>query len=54
MGLSMKVIVLHGEVPEGAGKDEKDVLVQVDIVSRALAEQGYEPMAVPVSWIFPA
>ena len=52
MGLSMKVIVLHGEVPEGAGKDEKDVLVQVDIVSRALAEQGYEPMAVPVSLDF--
>ena len=45
----MKVAVIHGEVAEGAGQDEKDVLVQVDVVSEGLAALGHEPVAVPVS-----
>lgn len=45
----MKVAVIHGEVAEGAGRDEKDVLVQVDVVSEGLAALGHEPIAVPVS-----
>lgn len=44
----MKAVVLHGEVPEGAGRDEQDTLVQAGHVSRALADLGYEcdPFAV--------
>ncbi len=49
----MRVVVLHGEVADGAGRDEQDVLVQATTVSRALAEQGYEPVALPVSLDFP-
>ena len=45
----MKVAVIHGEVAEHAGWDEKDVLVQVDVVSEGLAALGHEPVAVPVS-----
>jgi D-alanine-D-alanine ligase len=48
----MRVVVLHGEVADGAGRDEQDVLVQADIVARALAELGYEPAALPVSLDF--
>ncbi len=43
----MKVAVIHGEVAEGAGQDEKDVLVQVAAVSEGLAALGHEPVAVP-------
>jgi len=45
----MKAIVLHGEVPREAGKDEQDVLVQVEVVSRALSELGYDHVIVPLS-----
>jgi D-alanine-D-alanine ligase len=45
----MKVAVIHGEVAEDAGRDEKDVIVQVDVVSAGLAALGHEPVAVPVS-----
>lgn len=45
----MKVAVIHGEVPADADRDEKDVLVQVDFVSRGLAAMAHEPMAIPVS-----
>jgi D-alanine-D-alanine ligase len=45
----MKVAVIHGAVAEDAGRDEKDVLVQVDAVSEGLAALGHEPVAVPVS-----
>jgi len=48
----MRAVVLHGEVSDGAGSDEQDVLVQAGMVSRALAEQGYEPVVVPVSLDF--
>src|SRR4030042_43670 len=46
---SMKIAVIHGEVPADAGRDEKDVLVQVAFVSEGLAALGHEPVAVPVS-----
>ena len=45
----MKAVVLHGEVPEGAGRDEQDVLVQARQVSRSLAELGYKPSEIAVS-----
>jgi len=45
----MKVAVIHGEVAEDAGQDEKDVLVQVDAVSDGLAALGYNPVALPIS-----
>lgn len=45
----MKGVVLHGEVSEGAGRDEQDVLVQARQVSRSLAELGYKPTVIAVS-----
>jgi len=45
----MKIAVIHGEVAAGAGRDEQDVLTQVDFVSRGLVALGHEPVAVPVS-----
>ena len=45
----MRVVVLHGNVAEDAGKDELDVLVQRDAVSTALADLGYDPAALPFS-----
>jgi len=45
----MRVVILHGKVAEDAGKDELDVLVQRDAVSRALAGLGYDPTALPFS-----
>ena len=45
----MKIAVIHGEVSAGAGRDEQDVLTQVDCVSRGLAALGHEPVALPVS-----
>jgi hypothetical protein len=44
----MKIAVIHGEVAEGAGRDEQDVLTQVDFISRGLSDLGHEPVAVPV------
>jgi D-alanine-D-alanine ligase len=38
----MKVLILHGEVPEGAPPDETDVVVQVEAVCAALARLGHE------------
>jgi D-alanine-D-alanine ligase len=49
MSAAMKIAVLHGKVPPDAGKDELDVLVQVEAVSGALADLGYEPVVVPFS-----
>ncbi len=48
----MRIVVLHGEVAEGAASDEQDVLVQAGLVSRALAGQGHDPVIVPVSLNF--
>jgi D-alanine-D-alanine ligase len=45
----VKVAVLHGQVPANAPKDEQDVLVEVEVVSRALARLGHDPVAVPFS-----
>lgn len=45
----MKAVVLHGEVPDGAGRDEQDVLIQAGHVSRSLAELGYKPSVIAVS-----
>jgi D-alanine-D-alanine ligase len=45
----MKVAVIHGEVAADADRDEKDVLTQVDFVSRGLAAMGDEPTAIPIS-----
>lgn len=47
---AMKVIVLHDQVPaEGAGPDQKDVLVQAEAVCMALRELGHEFATLPVS-----
>jgi len=45
----MRVVVLHGKVAEDAGKDELDVLVQRDAVSKALVDLGYDPGAISFS-----
>ncbi len=45
----MKAAVLHGRIMPGADADEQDVLVQVDSVSRALVQLGYEPVPLALS-----
>ena len=45
----MKAVVLHSDVPEDAGMDEKDAIVQAACVSAALSELGYEPTSMPFS-----
>ncbi len=45
----MKVVVIHGEVAADAGRDELDVLTQVEFVCRGLAALGHEPSALPAS-----
>lgn len=45
----MRIAILYGDVPPGAPEDEQDVLVQVQVVSRALLCLGYEPVAVPMT-----
>jgi D-alanine-D-alanine ligase len=45
----MKIAVIHQKVAAGAGRDEQDVLTQVDFVSRGLVALGHEPVAVPAS-----
>jgi D-alanine-D-alanine ligase len=45
----MKAVVLHGDVSEDAGMDEKDALVQAAFVSSALSDLGYEPIIIPFS-----
>ena len=48
----MKAVVLHGEIQEEAGRDEKDVLVQAEVVSSALSDLGYKPVIIPLSLNF--
>ena len=43
----MKVVVIHGEVPANASKDEQDALVQAEVVSRGLAALGHETFILP-------
>ncbi|MEW6381470.1 MAG: D-alanine--D-alanine ligase [bacterium] len=45
----MKVALLHSQIPQGAARDDLDLLVQVDAVSRALDSLGFEPVAIPFS-----
>jgi D-alanine-D-alanine ligase len=45
----MRIAVIHQEVAAGAGRDEQDVLTQVDFVFRGLVALGHEPVAVPAS-----
>ena len=45
----MIIAVIHQEVAAEAGRDEQDVLTQVDFVSRGLSALGHEPVAVPAS-----
>jgi D-alanine-D-alanine ligase len=45
----MRIAVIYGDVAAGAGRDEQDVLTQVDCVSRGLAALGHEPVVVPAS-----
>jgi D-alanine-D-alanine ligase len=48
----MKAVVLHSDIQEEAGRDEKDVLVQAEVVSSALSDIGYEPIILPFSLNF--
>jgi D-alanine-D-alanine ligase len=45
----MKVVILHGHVPEHASKDEQDVLVQVGVVAEALRDLGLQPLTLPLT-----
>ena len=45
----MKAVVLHSELSENVGKDEQDVLVQVEVVSQMLYEMQYEVQVLPFS-----
>ena len=42
-------IVMHSSLPEGAPKDEMDVLQQAGAVSLALSRMGYEILEIPFS-----
>lgn len=43
-----RIVVLHSQVAEGVRRDEDDVLVQTEVVCRALAKLGYN--AVPMAF----
>jgi D-alanine-D-alanine ligase len=43
----IRVVVLHSEVTRGVRKDEDDVLIQAETVSRALANLGYAGTLMP-------
>jgi D-alanine-D-alanine ligase len=45
----MRVAVLHSPVTAGMSKDEDDVLIQAEVVCRALSTLGYEPVALAFS-----
>ena len=49
MGNSCVAVVLHSSLPEGAPKDEMDVLQQASSVSLALSRMGYEVLEMPFS-----
>jgi len=40
-------VVVFGEVPDDAPEDEKDVLVEAEVVMEALGKMGFDPVAVP-------
>ncbi len=43
------VVIVHGRVEESASPDERDVLIEVDLVRSALHALGYQTVVVPVS-----
>jgi D-alanine-D-alanine ligase len=45
--MNRSIAVVHNAVTDPAGPDEADVLVQVDAVSEALKDLGYDPIPVP-------
>jgi len=45
----MKISILHADVSAGSGKDEQDVLVQVEAVHKSLLFLGHEPSRLPVT-----
>lgn len=45
----MLVAILHNAVADDAPADERDVLVQVEVVAEALMRLGHEPFALPVT-----
>lgn len=45
----MKVAVCHSQIPHEATKDEQDILVQVEAISQALSNLGFEPIVIPFS-----
>ena len=45
----MKIAVLHALIPEGAGTEEQDTLVQAEAILRALAGLGHDARALPFS-----
>ncbi len=47
-GGSRPVVIVHGRVEDSASPDEKDVLVEVEVVRRALEALGYTTMVLPV------
>ncbi len=48
-GGEMKIAILHGEVPKGAGPDEQDVLAEAAVISEGLIRLGHEPVGVAMS-----
>ena len=45
----MKIAVLHALIPEGAGTEEQDTLVQAEAILRALSGLGHDARALPFS-----
>lgn len=48
----MKIAILHAELPENAGRDELDVLDQVELVKKVLSDLGIESVTIPISLNF--
>jgi len=46
---NLTAVVLHSDVAENVGKDEQDVLAQVELVSQVLDEMQYEVRVLPFS-----
>ncbi len=44
-----KAVILHNQVTQDSPKDELDVLVQAEEISKSLAALGYQPVVVPFS-----
>lgn len=45
----MKVVILYGEVAQGAGADEQDALVQAEAISHALRKLGHQVETLSIS-----